>query len=49
MEAGVDHDDHHAEARDGRATLARQPGSGILGIISSIRPENDAGLRRLGR
>ena len=43
MEAGVDHDDHHAET----ATIARrmrEPGSGILGIIASIRPENAPGF-----
>ena len=43
MEAGVDHDDHHAET-EMVAELARQPGSGILGIISSIRPENAPGF-----
>jgi predicted TIM-barrel fold metal-dependent hydrolase len=43
MEAGVDHDDHHAET-EMVAKLARQPGSGILGIISSIRPENAPGF-----
>jgi predicted TIM-barrel fold metal-dependent hydrolase len=43
MEAGVDHDDHHAETGM-VASLARKPGSGILGIISSIRPENAPGF-----
>jgi predicted TIM-barrel fold metal-dependent hydrolase len=43
MEAAVDHDDHHAEAQM-VAEIARRPGSGILGIISSIRPENAPGF-----
>jgi predicted TIM-barrel fold metal-dependent hydrolase len=43
MEAAVDHDDHHAETQM-IAGLARRPGSGILGIISSIRPENARGF-----
>ena len=43
MEAGVDHDDHHAET-EMVAKLAREPGSGILGIISSIRPEKAPGF-----
>ena len=43
MEAAVDHDDHHAET-EMVAELARRPGSGILGIISSIRPENAPGF-----
>jgi predicted TIM-barrel fold metal-dependent hydrolase len=43
MEAGVDHDDHHAET-EMVAKRAREPGSGILGIISSIRPENAQGF-----
>ncbi len=43
MEAGVDHDDHHAET-EMVARLAREPGSGILGIIASIRPETDPGF-----
>ncbi len=43
MEAGVDHDDHHAETAM-VAKLARRSGSGILGIISSIRPENAPGF-----
>ncbi|MFO1143101.1 MAG: amidohydrolase [Amaricoccus sp.] len=43
MEAGVDHDDHHAEAAM-IARRMREPGSGILGIISSIRPENALGF-----
>lgn len=43
MEAGVDGDGYRAET----ATIARrmrEPGSGILGIIASIRPERDAGF-----
>lgn len=43
MEAGVDDDGYRAET----ATIARrmrEPGSGILGIIASIRPERDAGF-----
>ena len=43
MEAAVDHDDHHAETRT-VAEIARGPGAGILGIISSIRPENAPGF-----
>jgi predicted TIM-barrel fold metal-dependent hydrolase len=43
MEAAVDHDDHHAET-EMVAEIARGPGSGILGIISSIRPENAPGF-----
>jgi predicted TIM-barrel fold metal-dependent hydrolase len=43
MEAAVDNDDHHAEAQM-IAQIARQPGSGILGIIASIRPENAPGF-----
>ena len=43
MECAVDNDDHHAEA-ELIAGLARRPGSGILGIIASIRPENDPGF-----
>ena len=43
MEAGVDHDDHHAEA-EMVARRAREPGSGILGIIASIRPEHEFGF-----
>jgi predicted TIM-barrel fold metal-dependent hydrolase len=43
MEAAVDNDDHHAET-EMVAELARRPGSGVLGIISSIRPENAPGF-----
>jgi predicted TIM-barrel fold metal-dependent hydrolase len=43
MEAAVDHDDHHAEAQ-WIAEVAKAPGSGILGIIASIRPENAPGF-----
>lgn len=43
MEAGVDDDDHHAEA-EMVAQLMRERDSGILGIIASIRPENDLGF-----
>jgi predicted TIM-barrel fold metal-dependent hydrolase len=43
MEAAVDDDDHHAEA-EMVAGIMRQPGSGILGIIASIRPENAPGF-----
>lgn len=43
MEAAVDGDDHHAEAR-WVAELAKRPGSGILGLIASIRPERTEGL-----
>jgi predicted TIM-barrel fold metal-dependent hydrolase len=43
MEAAVDHDDHHAETRM-VAEIARRAGSGILGIVSSIRPENAPGF-----
>jgi predicted TIM-barrel fold metal-dependent hydrolase len=43
MEAAVDADEHHAEAR-AVAELARQTGSPILGIIASIRPENAVGF-----
>lgn len=43
MEAAVDHDDHHAEA-EWVAELMRQPGSGILGLVASIRPENAPGF-----
>ena len=43
MEAGVDHDDHHAETET-IAKRARQPSSGILGIIASIRPETAPGF-----
>ena len=43
MESAVDHDDHHAEAQ-WIAEVARRPGSGILRIISSIRPENAPGF-----
>jgi predicted TIM-barrel fold metal-dependent hydrolase len=42
MEAAVDDDDHHAEAKF--VSEFMRPGSGLLGIISSIRPENVAGL-----
>jgi predicted TIM-barrel fold metal-dependent hydrolase len=43
MEVAVDDDHHHAEAR-WIAEIARGPGSGILGLIASIRPENVAGF-----
>jgi predicted TIM-barrel fold metal-dependent hydrolase len=43
MECAVDNDDHHTEAQM-IAQIARQPGSGILGIIASIRPENAPGF-----
>ena len=43
MEVAVDDDDHHAEAQ-WIAEVARRPGSGILGLIASIRPENAAGF-----
>lgn len=43
MEAAVDDADYVAEAR-ALAAIARQPGSGILGIIASARPENAAGF-----
>ena len=40
MEAGVDDADYKAEARM-VAALAQTPGSGILGLIASCRPEAD--------
>jgi predicted TIM-barrel fold metal-dependent hydrolase len=43
MEAAVDRDDHHAEAQ-WVAEVMRRPGSGMLGIIASIRPENAPGF-----
>jgi predicted TIM-barrel fold metal-dependent hydrolase len=43
MEAAVDNDDHHAET-ELVAGLMRRPGSGLLGIISSIRPETEPGF-----
>ncbi len=43
MECAVDDDDHHAEAR-WIAEIARQPGSGLLGLIASIRPETEDGF-----
>jgi predicted TIM-barrel fold metal-dependent hydrolase len=43
MEADVADADHHAETGM-VAELMRRPGSGILGIISSIRPENEPGF-----
>lgn len=43
METGVDDGDYKAEARF-VAGLARAPESGILGIIPSCRPEEDAGF-----
>jgi predicted TIM-barrel fold metal-dependent hydrolase len=43
MEAAVDDDDHHAEARM-VSDLAHRPGSGIIGIVASIRPEKEAGF-----
>ena len=43
METGVDDADYKAEARH-VAGLARQPDSGILGLIASCRPEEDAGF-----
>lgn len=43
METGVDDADYQAEARH-IATLAKQQGSGILGLIASCRPEEDAGF-----
>jgi predicted TIM-barrel fold metal-dependent hydrolase len=43
MEAAVDHDDHHHETET-VAEVMRRPGSGILGIVSSIRPENAPGF-----
>lgn len=42
METGVDDTDYKAEARF-VAGLAKAAGSGILGLIASCRPENDAG------
>jgi len=39
----VDADDGRSEARM-VAALARQPGSGILGIVAACRPETDAGF-----
>lgn len=43
METGVDDADYKAETRF-VADLARQSGSGILGVIASCRPEEDAGF-----
>lgn len=43
METGVDDADYKAEARF-VAGLAKDPQSGILGIIASCRPEDDAGF-----
>ena len=43
METGVDDADYKAEARH-VAGLMRQEGSGILGLIASCRPEEDAGF-----
>ena len=43
METGVDDADYKAEARH-VAALAREEGSGILGLIASCRPEEDAGF-----
>ena len=41
MEAGVD-DDVWREETPALAAIARAPGSGILGLIATIRPEDDA-------
>ena len=43
MEVAVDDPDYHAEAR-WIAGLARQPESGILGLIASARPETASGF-----
>ncbi|AXI48520.1 amidohydrolase [Sulfitobacter sp. SK012] len=43
METGVDDADYKAEARY-VADLAKQDGSGIVGVIASCRPEDDAGF-----
>lgn len=43
METGVDDADYKAEARF-VAELARQDGSGILGLIASCRPEDEDGF-----
>ncbi len=43
METGVDDADYKAESRF-VAELAKKPQSGILGIIASCRPEDDAGF-----
>lgn len=43
MEAGVDDPDYQAETRF-VADLAKNKNSGILGIIASCRPEDDAGF-----
>lgn len=43
METGVDDADYRAEARFA-AGLARTPENGVLGIIPSCRPEQDAGF-----
>ena len=43
METGVDDADYQAETRF-VARLARQPDSGILGLIASCRPETDEGF-----
>ncbi|RVT81894.1 amidohydrolase [Rhodobacteraceae bacterium CCMM004] len=43
METGADDADYRAETRH-VAALARQDGSGILGLVASCRPEEDAGF-----